>query len=150
VSFSVEAYTLSGRNRKPYKETAVNKFHYLAIAAVVLGVAAVMTIRVSADDKKMTIKEVMEKAHKGKESPVQTVIAGKADEKMLKEFLGYYKAMGDEKPPKGTEADWKKRTAALVDATQALIDKKPNAQAAFKTAVDCKACHTAHKPAKKQ
>ena len=128
----------------------MSKMHYLAIAAVVLGLAAVMTITVSADDKKMTIKEIMEKAHKGKESPVQTVIAGKADEKMLKEFLTYYKAMGDQKPPKGDEAAWKKKTAALVDATQALIDKKPGAQESFKLAVDCKACHTDHKPAKKQ
>ena len=127
----------------------MSKLYYVAVAVVLVGFATALTISVSADDKKMTIKEIMEKAHKGKESPVQSVIAGKADDKMLKEFLTYYKTMGDLKPPKGDVAGWKRKTTALADATQALIDKKPNAQEGFKTAVDCKACHSEYKPQKK-
>lgn len=126
----------------------MSKVYVVAFAAMMIAVSAALTVHVSADEK-MTIKEVMEKAHKGKESPVQTVIQGKADEALLKQFIAYYTAMGAQKPPKGDESAWKKKCDALVQATQGLIDKKPNADVAFKAAVDCKGCHTDFKPAKK-
>lgn len=127
----------------------MNKVYAVAFAAIFVAVSAVLSLHVSADDKNI-IHDIMEKHHKGKEAPVQTVLAGKADEKLLKEFLAYYTSMAAQKPPKGDEAAWKKRTATLVEATQGLIDKKANALETFKEASNCKACHTDHKPPKKQ
>lgn len=126
----------------------MNKVYAVASAAMIVALTVALTIHVRADDK--VIHDFMEKTHKGKDSPVQQVVAGKADEKLLKEFLAGYQAMAAAKPPKGDEAAWKKKCEALVAATQGLIDKKPDAAAAFKAAVDCKACHSEHKPQKQK
>lgn len=99
-------------------------------------------------DEKMTIESIMEKSHKGKEAPVQAISAGKADEKLIKQFLTYYEFMSTQKPPVGDEAAWKKKTGAVIEALKALEGHKPGAAEAFKTAVNCKACHTDHKPKK--
>ena len=123
----------------------------MRIAAIVALAGAVtgQSFYATADDKpKMTTKEIMKKYHKGKTSPVQTVLAGKADEAMLKDFLGYYQEMAAQKPPVGDDASWKAKTTALVDATQGLIDKKPDALKTMKAALDCKACHSVHQAKK--
>jgi cytochrome c556 len=50
--------------------------------------------------------------------------------------------MADTKPPKGDQAAFKERVEKLVAATQEVVDKKPDAAAHYKDAVNCKACHT--------
>ena len=122
----------------------------VSIVAMLLAVVVLLSvpaIRSFADDT-LTVKQVMDKYHKGKEAPVQTVLAGKADAALLKELLAAYQSMAAQKPSQGDEAVWKTKTNALVEATQGLIDKKADAAAAFKTAVDCKACHSVYKPKK--
>ena len=94
------------------------------------------------------IEEIMKTGHKGKEAPIQTIIAGKADEALIKKFLTYYEFMGTQKPPQGDAAAWKKKTAAVVDALKGLEAKKAGALDAFKEATNCKACHTDFKPKK--
>lgn len=116
----------------------------LAVAVMFVSIGATP----SAADEKMSIESIMEKGHKGKESPVQTIAAGKADEKLIKQFLTYYEFMGTQKPPLGDEAAWKKKTGAVVEALKALEAKKPGAADAFKAATNCKACHSEHKPKK--
>ncbi|MDB5300873.1 MAG: hypothetical protein JWO87_2536 [Phycisphaerales bacterium] len=100
-----------------------------------------------ADDEKpkFTVKEVMEKAHKGKTSLAKKATDGKATKEDLAQLLEYYQAMALQKPEKGDLADWKKRNDALVLSTQEMIDGKKAGLAAYKKAVDCKACHTLHK-----
>lgn len=124
-------------------------FRVTAVVAAVVLVAVVpaQMFRVSADEK-MSMKSIMKDGHKGEEAPIQTILAGKADEKLLKQFLAYYEFMSTQKPPQGDEASWKKKTAALVEATQGLIAKKDGSLGALKSAVNCKACHTDHKPKK--
>jgi hypothetical protein len=123
---------------------------FLCIIAIgIITLASSEALRVRADEK-LSTHDIMEKGHKGDSAPVQTIIAGKADEALLKQFLAYYEFMATDKPKVGDEASWKTKTAALVTATKALIDKKPDAATQFKEAVNCKACHTLHKPKKKQ
>ena len=54
--------------------------------------------------------------------------------------------MENVEPPKGDPADFKSHVEKLVAATQDVADKKPDAVAHYKEAVNCKACHTEHKP----
>ena len=89
------------------------------------------------DKPKMTIKEVM-KLH-GKDKLKDTYIAGKATKEEKAKLLEAYEALGKNKPPKGDEKDWKEKTDALVKAM------KDDDVEAFKKAVNCKDCHTAHK-----
>ncbi len=125
----------------------MSRLSVIAVLVAVVGILAAPAIRTLADDK-MTTKDVMEKMHKGKDAPVQAVIAGKADDAKLKEFLAAYEAMAAEKPKQGDAEVWKKMTAALVDSTKGLIEKKPEATASFKAAINCKACHEIFKPKK--
>jgi hypothetical protein len=115
----------------------------MVMVAVIALAVFCCALQVSAEGKR-SIKSIMETTHKGKTASVQTIIHGEADEKLLKEFLEYYKFMATQKPSVGDEESWKKKTAALVDATQALIDKKDKALEDFKAAVECKACHDVH------
>ena len=126
----------------------MSKVLRVILLALVAVVAMGQMLHVSADEK-LTIKQIMEKSHKGKEAPIQVVLAGKADEKLLKEFLSWFESMAAQKPELGDEASWKTKTAALVEATKGLIEKKPNALETMTTASDCKACHSIHKPKKK-
>lgn len=119
----------------------------IAVVAVAVLFVSVGATPIAADEK-LTIETIMEKGHKGKEAPVQTISAGKADEKLIKQFLTYYEFMATQKPPLGDEAAWKKKTGAVVEALKGLEAKKPGAADAFKAAVNCKACHTDHKPKK--
>jgi hypothetical protein len=88
------------------------------------------------DKPKMTIKEAM-KLHKDK---LNTKFQeGKASKDEKEKLLEAYEAMGKNKPPKGDEKDWKEKCDALVKAVKADDFE------AFKKAVDCKGCHSAHK-----
>ncbi|MDB5391322.1 MAG: hypothetical protein JWM11_6968 [Planctomycetaceae bacterium] len=88
------------------------------------------------DKPKMTIKEAM-KLHKDKLN--NKFQDGKATKEDKEKLIEAYEAMGKNKPPKGDEKDWKDRCDALVKAV------KDDDKDAFKKAVDCKGCHTAHK-----
>lgn len=106
---------------------------------LVCSAAAVALVEVpAADDDKptMTIKEAM-KLHKDKLN--EKFANGTATEEEKKKLLEAYEAMGKNKPPKGDEKDWKSKCEALAKAV------KDNDANAFKTAVNCKACHDAHK-----
>ena len=114
----------------------------IALALIVYGAGS------SLADEKLSIEQIMKDGHKGKEAPVQTIAAGKADEALIKKFLTYYEFMNSQKPPQGDEAAWKKKTAAVIDALKGIQEKKPGAVDAFKEATNCKACHTDFKPKK--
>jgi len=90
-----------------------------------------------AEDKeekpKYTIKEVM-KLHKDN---LHEKVWDDADAK--KKLQEAYEAMGKNKPPKGDEKEWKAKADALVKAL------KDDDKEGFKKAVNCGACHGAHK-----
>jgi hypothetical protein len=123
------------------------------LALVAVGIASMTAWYSTAaqkDDKdkdkpKYTIKEVMKKAHAAKDALIKKVQAGDATKEETKELLAMYKALAANKPPRNDDEDWKKRTKALVDAAQAVVDGKKDAPEKLKKAADCKGCHDNHK-----
>ena len=119
-----------------------------ALAAALAGGALV--VRVKADDANdAIIKEVMKtyhKAPKGVDPVCKKAIGGQATAEELKKLVAGYKSLTTTKPPKGDEASWKEKTEKLYEAAQALEKGEADGVARYKKAVDCKSCHTAHKP----
>jgi hypothetical protein len=110
----------------------------IVAGAVVAAFAGVLLAGVRAADEKpkMTIKEVM-KLHKDKLN--EKFSNGTASKEEKQKLLEGYESMLKQKPPKGDEKDWKTKVEALVKAV------KDDDKDAYKKAVMCGACHTAHK-----
>ena len=94
---------------------------------------------------KLTIKEIMKKGHKGDDAMSKHVTQGKGTQEEIKQLLGYYRVLATLEPKKGDLTEWKTRTAKLVKAAESLDKSEPGALDGFKAAVNCKACHDAHK-----
>jgi len=92
-----------------------------------------------------TIKDVMA-LHKGKESFLANILAGKGSDDDLKKLVGAYEVLAAQKAPKGDEGSWKNLTAALLTAAKDAQAKKEGALDKLKAASNCKACHEPHKP----
>jgi hypothetical protein len=118
----------------------------LAVALTVAG--GVLFGAVAADKPKYTTEEVMKALHKGKESIGKRVSDGNGTKEDFKKLLEYYPSLPLNHPEKGDEASWKEKTTALLKAAQALDKGAPGALDQYKEAVNCKACHSAHKPDK--
>ena len=105
----------------------------------------------AADDN--PIKKAMACAHKapqGEKKLCEKIVGGTATEAEVKTALDAYKAMADCKPPRGEQAAFKEKVAKLIGATEDVLAKKSGASDAYKAAVNCKACHTDHKPEDKK
>ena len=120
----------------------------LAAAGFVAFTLATSLAAEKKDDKKpkYTAKEVMEKGHKGKDSLVQKVIGGKASDAEKKDLLEMYESLALVEAPKGDKASWKTKTAALVKAAEGVVKGEKGAADKLKSATNCRACHTAHRP----
>jgi hypothetical protein len=90
-------------------------------------------------------KEVMA-LHKGKESFLANILAGKGSDDDLKKLVSAYEVLAAQKPPKGDEGSWKNLTTALLAAAKDAQGKKEGAIEKLKAASNCKACHEPHKP----
>ena len=114
----------------------------------------------SDDEKTPTIKEVMQKLHKGPNADLaklkKDLAASSLDWKEIgektKEFETYGAALGKNDPPKGEKDDWKKLADAYFENAKKLNAAAKSEDAdGVKTAVSkisnsCAACHKAHKP----
>lgn len=118
--------------------------HSLKPLAPFLMVAALSVTTALAAE--FSVEKFMEKTHKGKTSISKKASDGQASKEELKKLLEGYQAMAAAKPEKGDAASWKEKTTALVTATQAMISQAPSGVASYKKAVNCKACHSVHKP----
>src|SRR5262245_45544394 len=116
----------------------------IAVAAA-LAVVGVVGLSLRADEPKNSIKDVMKKAHK--DGLMKKVAGNKASDDEKKELLELYEDLSKNKPPMGDEADWKKRTEAMVKAAKGAADGDKKAAASLQKIVNCKACHDLHKPA---
>ena len=96
-------------------------------------------------EEELTIAVIMQKAHKGNDTPLTRALAKKSNPNELKELLGFYQAMAKMKPKKGDEKSWKEKTAALIGACELVVKGDDKGIAALKAASDCKACHSVHK-----
>jgi hypothetical protein len=111
---------------------------------MVCGLVGFVAVAARADDKpKNSIADVMKKAHK--EGLLKKVTGGKADDAEKKELLALYEDLAKNKPPKGDEEGWKKKTEAIVKAAKEVSGGDAKAVKALGKATNCKACHDAHR-----
>src|SRR5438477_7138389 len=87
-------------------------------ASLMVATAMLLTLgnNQAGEKPKYSIKEVMKEAHKGK--LMNKVAEGKADDTEKKHLVELYKSLAQNDPPKGSMDDWKKRTKALVEASE--------------------------------
>ena len=103
----------------------------------------------AAEGKDEVIKQIMKvyhKAPKGVDPVCKRAADGKASPDELKKLVAAYKQMAAAKPPEGDADSWKEKTSKLLAAAQELEKGAPDAAAHYKEAVNCKACHSVHKP----
>jgi cytochrome c2 len=118
-----------------------------AVALLAMGLTAFQSR--AADPEETAIKKFMKTYHKAPKSvdPVcKRAADGKASADELNNLIAGYSLMASSKPPKGDDASWKEKTGKLLGAAKSLQKGEPGAAASYKAAVDCKACHSAHKP----
>lgn len=126
-----------------------NKIISSALALGLISLATFAGRTLAADGHNDAIKQFMKtyhKAPKGVDPVCKKAIEGKATPAELHHLVAGYKAMAAAKAPRGDEASWKEKTAAVLAAAQGLEKGAPDAVAQYKAAVNCKACHSAHKP----
>lgn len=115
-----------------------------------IGTAAFLAVGLlpaQAEDKpKYTIKEVMKALHKGDDALCKKVTKGEGTHEDFAKLVEYYKSLPLIEAPKGDAASWKEKTTALLKSAQALHEGKAGAVDQYKAAVNCKACHSVHKP----
>lgn len=123
----------------------------LTAVALLLGIAAVCTSDVDAQDKKSkTIKEVMGLQKKSTGAITAAAKGGKWDDasKTAKAWLEAAGDLSKNKPPKGDEDSWKTHCTKYVEtvtAVSAAIDKKDAEGVTKALKLDCGGCHGAHK-----
>ena len=136
---------------------------YLVCGASMLALLATVVLAGrpadAVDDETPTIKQVMDKLHKGTNSPLaQLKRALKSDapdwdkiQKTSKDFVILGAALGKNEPPRGKVESFKTfanayytNAKALDDAAQ-KEDKTAAQRALNKLSTSCKSCHTAHK-----
>lgn len=121
----------------------------LAIACAIVtltGAASVHVLTAAEAKPKYTTKEVMKTLHKGQDNIAKHVSQGAGTKEEIEKLVEYYASLPLNEPPKGDKASWSAKSTALLKAAQDLKAGKPNALAGYKQAVNCKACHSAHKP----
>jgi hypothetical protein len=92
------------------------------------------------------IKTVMKQFHKGDDALCKKVGTTATDAE-LATLLKAYQDMCAATPPKGDKAAWVTKCQALIGAVKKVQAKDAAGAAAYKAAVNCKACHTDHKGA---
>ncbi len=133
-------------NSTSMKHSSYSKF--IAGFAAVLA-TSVLAFQLHAADDKDALEKFMKEYHKapkGTDPVCKKAVDGKASPEEIKKLIEGYKMMTTIKPPKGDEASWKEKTGKVYAAAQGLVKGGAEAQAKYKEAVNCKACHSLHKP----
>lgn len=135
------------------------RFSRFALGLALLAVLAVTLPSSAEDDKDPSIKEIMNKAHKGGDAILTKLgkdLAAKEPDwedvtKLSKELASLGAALGKNKPPRGEQESWDKLTKEYQDTIKSLLaaaDKKEqkDAIAAQKKLMgSCMGCHKLHK-----
>jgi cytochrome c556 len=129
-------------------------------ATVLAGLAVLIVVTSTLLAADLTVKQVMQKAHRGSNSLLANIGKDLKDDdpewsdiqKETKDLVDLGTALGKNDPPKGDKDSWKNLTKGYLDNAKALdaaAQKKDKATAQSyqaKLAGSCKACHTAHNP----
>jgi hypothetical protein len=91
------------------------------------------------------IKTAMKQYHKPEDALCKKVSGGTASDAELATMLKAYQDMCAATPPKGDKAAWVKKNQTLIAAVKKIQAKDATGVAAYKAAVNCKACHSEHK-----
>ena len=114
-----------------------------AAAAVALIAAGCAT---SKPKPTITIEDIMKEGFKGTNSIAAHIGKNMATEGEKMRMVVLTQQLALNAPPKGDLADWTARTTQLNQAAVAVESNLPGSLESWRAAVDCKACHTAHKP----
>ena len=130
----------------------------VAVVAVLVGTMAA-TIPAGAQNKTLTIKDVMARLHKGPNCLRATLNkALNSDDpnwaevqRQSKEFAELAEALTKNTPPKGDKDSWNKLSGQFATTAKAMDQAahskaKADVVAAWSKLGNCKACHNAHKP----
>ncbi len=127
-----------------------DKIRYtFAVGAALLLAAGALVWQAKAADDHEVIEEVMKKYHKapkGTDPTCKKAVDGKASADELKQLVSAYEKLAAVKPPKGDASSWKDKTSKLLAAAKSLQKGDADGLAKYKEAVNCKACHSVHKP----
>ncbi len=93
------------------------------------------------------IKAAMKQYHKPDDALSKKVAGGTATEPDLATMLKVYQDMCAATPPKGDRTAWVVKCQAVIGSVKKIQAKDATGIAAFKAAVNCKACHSEHKGA---
>lgn len=116
------------------------------VATVALAAAAVVAgCSIHAKPDKKT-KQVMEEGFKGKDSMSARIAQGQGSDADFLKMVELTRQLALNRPPKGDLLSWRNKTDALYAAAVNLTAHKPGAVDAWKAAVNCKECHSVHKP----
>lgn len=116
----------------------------LAILSLLTIASGISSGQARGDDKPAhTIKQAMKEHKKG--GLKDKVIEGTASDADKKQLVELYVALGQNKPPKGSDESWKKLTDALINASRDVASGKENGVSDLKKAVNCGSCHSVHK-----
>lgn len=118
---------------------------YRVVVAVV-AIFSISAIRAAEDGPIKKAMQTVHKAPKTEKKLSEKIIEGTATDEQKQTALALYKGMADAKAPKGDQAAFKAKVAKLIAATEEVVAQKPEAIAHYKEAVNCKACHSEHKP----
>jgi len=123
-------------------------FRTLVLLSAVTAVALAFSVPTESSaeekkEKKASIKMVMKVAMKG--GLAKKVASGNASAEEKKQLVALVTDLAAAKPPKGEADSWKAKTGALVEAATHAAEGKDGAGAALMKAMNCGACHKAHK-----
>lgn len=121
----------------------------LAGAAFVAACAVFSAVPSQGAEDHDAMEEFMKKYHKapkGTDPICKKAGGGQASADELAGLLAGYQAMCGAKPPKGEVGPWQEKCKALIAAVKGLQAKDAAAAESYKKAVNCKACHSEHKP----
>lgn len=107
-------------------------------------------VRAEAAKPKYTVSEIMKALHKGDDNIAKRASKGQGTKEELAKMVDYYTALPLNEPPRGDKAAWEKKANALLKATKSLQKGEPGGLEAYQQAVNCKACHSEHKPEQKK
>lgn len=118
-------------------------FAFLAI--VVLAAWAVHASSRAGEQTKpeYSVKDVMQKAHKG--GILKKVTDGQGTSEDKASLLRMYIALWENAPPQGDMNSWREKTGNLVVGAARLVLDEDGAAEKLKAAANCDACHKAHK-----